>query len=232
MVTTSLPADDAGRFELLKTRLFTAVVGDVLDAMGLRRQFLPPGLSPLLPAHKIAGRAMPVLEADVHEETGAGHGPFASKKFGLLFEALDDLKPGEIYVASTPVPRYALWGGLMTTRALHLKAAGAVIDGFVRDAGEIEALGLPVFCRGLYAQDQGPRGKVIDYRCALDIGGVRIAPGDLMFGDREGVLVIPRAAEDEAIRRALEKAETENQVADAIRQGMSTVAAYAKFGVM
>ena len=229
---TRLPADDAARFELLQSRLFSAVIGDVLDAMGLRRQFLPPGLAPLLPHQKLAGRAMPVLEADVFEEAGAGQGPFASKKFGLLFEALDDLKPGEIYVAHAPVPRYALWGGLMTTRALHLKAAGAVIDGFVRDAGEIEALGFPVFCRGLYAQDQGPRGKVIDFRCAIEIGGIPIAPGDLMFGDREGVLVIPRAAEDEAIRRALEKAETENRVADAIRAGMSTVAAYAKFGVM
>lgn len=231
-MTTALPADDAGKFEILKSRLFTAVVGDVLDQMGLKRQFLPPGLAPLKPDQKIAGRAMPVLEADVFEEIGTGAGPLSAKRFGLLFEALDSLKPGEVYVAHTPVPRYALWGGLMTTRALHLKAAGAVIDGFVRDASEIEPLGLPVFSRGLYAQDQGPRGKVIDYRCAIEIGGVRIEPGDLIYGDREGVLVIPRAAEDEAIRRAIEKAETENQVAIAIRNGMSTVEAFETFGVM
>ena len=232
MTATALPVDDAGRFDVLKSRLFTAVVGDVLDQMGLKRQFLPPGLAPLKPEQKIAGRAMPVLEADVFEETGAGAGPLSSKRFGLLFEALDSLKPGDVYIAHTPVPRYALWGGLMTTRALHLKASGAVIDGFARDADEIEALGLPVFCRGLYAQDQGPRGKVIDYRCAIEIGGVRIAPGDLIYGDREGVLVIPRQAEDEAIRRALEKAETENHVATAIKNGMSTVEAFATFGVM
>ena len=232
MAATPLPSGDAAKFDVLKSRLFTAVVGDVLDKMGLQRQFLPPGLNPLLPHMKIAGRAMPVLEADVFDETGPGQGPLAQKQFGLLFEALDDLKPGEIYVAHTPVPRYALWGGLMTTRAMHLKAAGAVIDGFARDGSEIEALGFPVFCRGLYAQDQGPRGKVIDYRCAIEIGGVRIAPGDLMFGDREGVLVIPRAAEDEAIRRALEKAETENRVGDAIRKGMSTAEAFKTFGVM
>ena len=223
---------DAERFKVLKTRLFTAVVGDVLDQMGLQRQFLPPGIRPLQPAMKIAGRAMPVLEADVFEEVGAGKGPLAKKQFGLLFEALDDLKPGEVYVARTPVPRYALWGGLMSTRAKHLKAAGALLDGFARDGGEIEKLGFPVFSRGLYAQDQGPRGKVVDYRCALEIGGVRIAPGDLLFGDREGVLVIPRAAEDEAIRRALEKAATENQVGDAIRKGMPAAVAFKTFGVM
>ncbi len=229
---TVAPAEDIELFAVLKNQLFTAVVGDILDQMGFKRQFLPPGISPLIPTMKIAGRAMPVLEADVFEEAGEGLGPLSKKQFGLLFEALDQLRPGEIYVAHTPIPRYALWGGLMSMRAKHLQAAGAVIDGFARDASEIEALEFPLFCRGLYAQDQGPRGKVIDYRCTVEIGGVRVQTGDLVFGDREGVLVIPRAAESEAIQRALEKATTENQVAEAIRRGMPTVEAFNKFGVM
>lgn len=231
--TVSAPAmTDVELFKMLRGQLFTAVVGDVLDAMGLRRQFLPPGLAPIKPGMKIAGRAMPVLEADVFDDVGAGQGPLTKQPFGLLFKALDDLKPGEVYIANAPSLHYALWGGLMTTRALHLKAAGAVLDGYVRDASEIEALGLPVFSRGLYAQDQGPRGKVVDFRCNLAIGGVRITTGDLVFGDREGVLIIPKAAENEAIRRAMEKMRTENKVADAIRAGMSTADAFAKFGVM
>lgn len=94
------------------------------------------------------------------------------------------------------------------------------------------ASGLPVFSYGGYAQDQGPRGKVIDYRVAVEINGVRIAPGDIVFGDLDGVLVIPRHAEEEAIRRALEKASTENQVRIAIENGMSTVEAFKTFGVM
>ena len=89
-----------------------------------------------------------------------------------------------------------------------------------------------MFSYGGYAQDQGPRGKVIDYRVAVEINGVRIAPGDIVFGDLDGVLVIPRAAEEEAIRRALEKASTENKVRDAIQNGMSTVEAFRTFGVM
>mgnify|MGYP001818802635 CR=1 FL=1 len=127
---------------------------------------------------------------------------------------------------------YALWGELMSTRATYLKAAGAILDGYVRDADGIEALGFPTFCRGVYAQDQGPRGKVIDYRCAIEIDGVRIEPGALLFGDREGVLVIPREAEEEAIRRAVEKAETENEVERAIKGGMSATQALETFGVM
>ena len=100
------------------------------------------------------------------------------------------------------------------------------------DANEIEALGFTVFCRGTYAQDQGPRGKVIDYRTPIEIDGIRIETGDLLFGDREGVLVIPRAVEREAVERALEKVRTENKVALAIRNGMSTREAFDTFGVM
>jgi regulator of RNase E activity RraA len=147
-----------------------------------------------------------------------------------MLEALDDLKAGEIYIATGASLRYALWGELMSTRAMHLKAAGAILDGYVRDATQIEALGFNVFSRGLYAQDQGPRGKVIDFRSAIEIEGVRIEPGALLFGDREGVLVIPREAEDEAIRRSLAKATTEGEVGRAIRAGMSTVEAWNKLG--
>jgi regulator of RNase E activity RraA len=224
---------DDETFRLLKEELFTAVVGDVLDVMGYRRQFLPAAIGPLQQTMKIAGRAMPVLEADIFDDgTPESAGPLARKPFGIMLEALDDLKAGEVYVASGSSFRYALWGGLMSTRAQHLQAAGAVLDGYVRDAGEIEKLGFPAFCRGVYAQDQGVRGKVIDFRTTIEIEGVRIAPGDLVYGDREGVLVIPRHAEEEAIARALEKSRTENKVAIAIRQGMSACEALATFGVM
>lgn len=223
---------DTAMFDTIRTELFTAVVGDVLDVMGFTHQFLPPVILPLDKSMRVVGRAMPVLEADVFSRAGATPGPLAETPFGLLFEALDDLKEDEIYIATGSSLRYALWGGLMTTRAMHLKAAGAILDGFVRDTREIEAMGFPVFSRGAYAQDQGPRGKVIDYRTPIEIEGIRIAPGDLLFGDREGVLVIPRAVEAEAVSRALDKVRTENKVAEAIRAGMSTVEAFATFGVM
>lgn len=223
---------DKALFSTIRAELFTAVVGDVLDVMGYQHQFLPPGIMPLDKSMRVVGRAMPVLEADVFGRAEPTPGPLAAKPFGMLFEALDDLGEDEIYVATGSSLRYALWGGLMSTRAMHLKAAGAILDGFVRDTREIEAMGFPVFSRGAYAQDQGPRGKVIDYRTPIEIEGIRIAPGDLLFGDREGVLVIPRAAEAEAVERALEKVRTENKVAEAIRAGMSTVEAFATFGVM
>ena len=224
--------DDKELFQQVRDELFVAAVGDVLDTMGWQHQFLPAGIAPLEKSMRVVGRAMPVLEADVINDGSGSAGPLSGKPFGLMLEALDDLKPGEIYIATGASLRYALWGGLMSTRALQLKAAGAILDGYVRDANEIERLGFNVFCRGTYAQDQGVRGQVIDYRCTIEIDGVRIAPGDLLLGDREGVLVIPRAVEREAVAKALDKVRTENKVADAIRGGMSACEALATFGVM
>ena len=226
-------ADDTELFALMRARLFPALVGDILDTLGHLHQFLKPEIRPLKPEHVIVGRAMPVLEANAFgSREPDGRGPLSERPFGLLFEALDDLKANEVYVATGCAPRFALWGGLMTTRAMHLKAAGAVLDGYWRDTPEVAASGLPVFGFGGYAQDQGPRGKVVDWRVPVEIAGVRVAPGDIVFGDLDGVLVIPRAVEEEAIRRALEKSETENKVRDAIQAGMSTMEAFRTFGVM
>ncbi|KAK4889081.1 hypothetical protein LTR27_012119 [Elasticomyces elasticus] len=226
----SEPTSDGALRKTLLEDLSTAVVGDVLDHMGYHHQFLPPGIAPLQSQQKIVGRAMTVLQEDRPEPTNKPD----DKPFGRLFEALDDLKEGEVYIATGAgtVSHYALFGGLMSTRAQHLKAAGAVLDGYVRDASEIEKLtGFPIFSRGLYAQDQGARGKCTQWRCPITIGKVKINSGDMIFGDREGVLIIPRAVEEEAVRRAVEKATTENAVEKAIRGGMGACEAFEKFGV-
>jgi len=223
---------DEELFRLAKKELFTAVVGDVLDKMGLFHQFLPPAIKALKPDMRSIGRALPVLEMDVFAEAAQGQNDLSSKPFGLLFEALDDLKPNEIYVCTGASPRYALWGGRMSTRALRLEAAAAVRGGDVRDTHEIFHLRFPVFAYGSFAQDQGPRGKVMDFRVPVEIGGVRIDPGDIVFADVDGVLIIPRVVEREALTRALEKARGEKKVREAIEGGMSAAQAFAEFGIM
>jgi regulator of RNase E activity RraA len=120
----------------------------------------------------------------------------------------------------------------MSTRAMKLGAVGAVLDGYARDTAGILRLGFPTFCFGSYAQDQGPRGKVIDFRTPLELGGVRVNPGDVVFGDRDGVCVIPREAEEEAFRRALEKVRGEQLVRQALEAGESASDAFARFGIM
>ena len=214
----------------VRRELFTAVVGDVMDTIGLLRQFLPPQIKPLRDDMVVIGRAMTVLEADVFAESHGTDSMF--EPFGLMFRALDDLKAGEVYICAGASPRYALWGELMSTRAIKLGAAGAVVDGYHRDTRGILRLGFPTFSYGAYAQDQAPRGKVIDFRVPLEIGEVRVMPGDIVFGDRDGVCVIPRAAEEEVFRKALEKVQKENLVGQAIEDGMSAQEAFKKFGVM
>lgn len=225
-------ADDAELFAAMKRDLFTAVVGDILDTMGFLHQFLPPRLRPVRDDMVVLGRAMPVLEADHFGAVVQGQNPLTAMPFGLMFRALDDLKPHEVYICTGSSPRYALWGGLMSTRAIHLKAAGAVLDGYCRDTNEILELNFPTFCMGSFAQDQGPRGKVVDYRVPIEIEGVRVRPGDIVYGDRDGVLVIPAEAAEEAIAKAFEKVSTESKVRLAIQNGMSTVEAFERFGVM
>ncbi len=224
---------DQELFDLAKRELFTAVVGDVMDKMGLLRQFLPPQIKPMRDDMILIGRAMPVLEADVFGETdGSGANPVLLKPFGLTFEALDSLLPNEVWVSTGSSPTYARWGGLMSVRATHLRAAGTVLDGYARDAREIMRLNFPCFCYGNYAQDGGPRGKILDYRLPIRVGDAYVRPGDIIFGDIDGVCVIPLEAEEEAFSAALEKARGEQSVKKAIEAGMSTVEVFKKFGIM
>ncbi len=155
-----------------------------------------------------------------------------SKPFGLLLAALDDSKKNEVYICTGSSPDYALWGELMSTRAIKCGAAGAVVDGYSRDTKGILALDFPTFSFGRYAQDQGPRGKVIDFRVPIQINGVRIDSGDIVFGDLDGVCVIPQKIETEVIQDALVKAQGEKVVQKAIENGMTACEAFKKYGIM
>jgi regulator of RNase E activity RraA len=224
---------DSELFASVRRELFSAVVGDVMDKMGLRRQFLPPSIQPLALDMVAVGRAMPVLEADFHDDVTEGSkNPLSAKPFGLMLEALDDLKPNEIYLCTGGSPGYACWGELMSTRAMKCGAAGAVIHGYSRDTRGILALKFPTFSFGRYAQDQGPRGKVIDFRIPIEINGVRIEPGDIIVADLDGVCVVPRRAEKDVFTAAFEKARTENAVRLALERGMTSVEAFRTFGVL
>jgi regulator of RNase E activity RraA len=223
--------DDTTHIETIREKLFTAVLGDVMDAQGLSRQFLPPEVRALHPDMVAVGRAMPVLEADCAGET-VGHAG-EKQPFGLMFCALDDLKPGEIYIATGSSLRYALWGEMMSTRARTLGATGAVVDGFHRDTRGILALGFPTFSRGSYAQDQRLRGRVVDFRCALEFDNAAVVrPGDLIVGDLDGVVVVPKDHAADIVRLALEKVEGEERVRAMIEKGESTQAVFDKTGIM
>lgn len=218
--------DDEGLFEIVDSELYTAVVGDVLDEMGFRRQFLPPEIRPLAAGMRLIGRCMTVLEADVYAERDG------DRPFGLMLNALDDLKPREVYVVTGSSPTYALWGEIMTAAAIARGASGVVCDGYLRDTHGILEQSFPAFALGSYAQDQRGRGEVIDFRCRVQVGDVEIMPGDIVMGDIDGVLVVPKRAEEEAFTRAIEKSRDEKTVLSDVRDGMLTEAAFRKHGIL
>jgi regulator of RNase E activity RraA len=225
--------NDDEMFQIIRQELFSAVVGDIMDKQGLLHQFLPPRIQPLDDGMFLVGRAMPVLEADTFGEQVPGTAnELMNKPFGLMLEALDDLGKDEVYICTGASPRYALWGELMSTRAMKLGAAGAVVDGYARDTKGILDLKFPTFCYGSYAQDQGPRGKVIDFRLPVEIQGVSVRPGDIVIGDLDGVCIVPQRHEADIITLAIEKARGEKLVKKAIENGMSATDAFRKFGIM
>ncbi len=211
-------------FEQIRRELYSPVIGDILDQHGYYHQFLPREVQPMLPEMKLVGRAMPVLMSDVY-------GP-QKKPFGLLTEALDQLEPGEIYVGSMPSCTCSCWGEILTATAKAHGAVGAVLNAPHRDTPMVLEQDWPVFSTGRFAQDSGPRMAVIDYRLPIEIGATVVRPGDLIFGDLDGVLVVPQEIEEVVIKEALEKARGEKRVRKAIEGGMSATQAFKEFGIL
>src|SRR2546428_6968269 len=143
----------------------------------------------------VIGRAITVLTVDVYEEKATGTAnKLMQKPFGLMLEALDALQRNEVYVNTGSSPRNALWGELMSIRARKLGGSGAVLNGYTRDTKAVLELNFPTFSWGSYGQDSSPRYKVVDFRVPLEIGAVRLRPGDILFGDIDGVCLIPTEA--------------------------------------
>jgi 4-hydroxy-4-methyl-2-oxoglutarate aldolase len=216
--------DEESLFRSMAESLYSPVLGDVLDTLGRPHQFLPQPIQPMLATMRLVGRAMPVQIADVWGKQ--------AQPFGRMTEALDDLRPGEIYIATGGSQNCAAWGEIMTAAAKTHGAAGAIVDGFHRDTNKVLEQQWPVFSRGRYAQDAGVRSRVADFRCSIEIGSVLIEPGDLIFGDLDGVIVIPREVEKEAVALALEKARAEKVVRREIENGLSTTEAFRKYGIL
>ena len=224
-------------FALIREKLYTPVVGDILDQMGYTHQFLPADIRPLTALvppnmvgtfeddkrNKLVGWACTILENDIYAP--------AKKPFGYLTESLDQLRPGEVYVA-TGAHNSALWGELLTATSRTKGAVGAVLDGCTRDTPQVLEQNFPVFCTGCWAQDSSVRTYVCDYRCTIEIGQVTIHDGDLIFGDVDGVLVVPKEIVEPVMEKALEKAAGEKLVRQAIEGGMSATDAFAKFGIL
>jgi regulator of RNase E activity RraA len=146
---------------------------------------------------------------------------------------IDDLRPGEVVVfGCAGSDRIAPWGELLSTAARQRGGAGAVTDGFVRDVRTIREMGFPVFNGGIAPLDSKGRGKVVAIDVPVTCADVRVEPGDLVFGDVDGVVVVPRAVEHEALERAFAKVSSENKTRDELLRGATLREVYERYGVL
>jgi 4-hydroxy-4-methyl-2-oxoglutarate aldolase len=211
--------------ETMRQSFYSAVVCDVLDAEGLTHQSPRVPLKPLTTNGVLVGRAKTTLWADMaHVDP---------KPYELELAAVDSCKPDDVLIAAAGgSPRSGIWGELLTTAARNQGCVGAIIDGMVRDVAKIRTMSFPLFARGTCIYDSKDRQRVIDVDVSVEIDGVRISPGDLVFADEDGVVVVPRAVEETIIAKAWEKVNAENKVRDAIAGGMKATEAFRVFGVL
>ena len=211
--------------QAMREHFYSAVVCDALDAVGCRQQSPRVRLEPLTTRTALVGRAKTTLWVDMAHED--------KKPYELELRAVDSCSPDDVFVAAAGGSlRSGIWGELLTTAVRNRGCVGAVIDGASRDIRQIRAMGFPVFARGVSPYDSKDRQRVVDLDVPVEIGGVRIVPGDLIVADEDGVAVVPAAVEAEVVRLAWEKVHSENEVRDAIRGGMGASEAFGTYGVL
>jgi regulator of RNase E activity RraA len=210
---------------MMREALYSAVVSDALDSLGYRRQSPRVPLRPWTTSGLLVGRCKTTLWVDMaHDDP---------KPYALELLAVDDCRPDDVLIAAAGGSfRSGIWGELLTTAAKNTGCVGAVVDGAIRDVSKIRALAFPVFARGTCVYDSLNRQRVVDVDVPVEIDGVAFRPGELVFADEDGVVVVPTEVEQEAIRRAWDKVHAENAVRDAIRGGMKAAAAFEKYGVL
>lgn len=218
---------DREAIERAAGKLYSAVMSDTLDGLGHRHQALAPAVRPLDDELTMLGRIRTGLYMTTY------HVDPEVNPYEVEMDLIDDLAPGEVAVlACAGSDRIAPWGELLTTASLARGAVGCVTDGFVRDTRAIRALGFPVFHGGIAPLDSKGRGMMVTRDQPVECAGVLMHPGELILGDADGVVVIPRDCEDEAIALATEKIEGEDRTRDELRAGASLRQVFERYGIL
>ncbi|HTU17088.1 MAG TPA: RraA family protein [Gemmataceae bacterium] len=214
-----LPADQA------RELFSSAVLADVLDTLGHRHTALPPSVRPLRSTWKIFGRAATLNAVSVSAEP--------LHPYAVEMECIDALRPGDVLVATTNGDHgSALWGELLSTAARAHGAVGVVLDGLTRDGARILGMDFPVFASGFIPLDSKGRIDCTEHGRPIRIGDCTVHPGDWVFGDIDGVVVVPSEAAETAFLRALEKVTGENRVRDELARGRSIREVFAEYRIL
>jgi regulator of RNase E activity RraA len=206
-------------------QMSSAVLADVLDALGHRTSALPPHVRPLRPEWKIFGRAVTLSTAPVATDP--------PRPYALEMECIDALQPGDVLVATTNGDRSgALWGELLSTACQARGAAGVVLDGLTRDATRILAMDYPVFAAGFSPLDSRGRLDAVSHGQPIRVGACVVCPGDWVCADVDGVVVVPAHLAEQALPCALAKVSGENRVREELAKGRSVREVFAEYGIL
>jgi len=210
---------------MMRESLYAAVVADALDSLGLRNQSPRISLPPYSSQSLLVGRCKTTLWTDMYHDD--------PKPYELELKAIDNCTADSVMIcAAVGSMRSALWGELLSTASRNTGCVGAIVDGAIRDVEKLREMEFPVFAKGTSVYDSQHRQRVIDLDVPVEIAGIRFCPGDLVFADIDGIVVVPQEVEKEALRRAWDKVNAENRTRDAIANGMKATDAYAKYGVL
>ncbi len=225
LYSIDLVKKDKVDLQIVREKLNSSLLSDVLDGMGIRSQCMTQGIRPTYPGAVVVGTAHTMLMVDIHEPE--------QDTFKLQLEGIDALKKDDLMVvASNGSTSAALWGELLSTAAQCRGASGAVIDGLARDIRQIEEMKFPVFAAGVRPISSKGRVVAIGYGCRIRCGGVNVEEGDLIVGDIDGVTVVPDTAIEEAIERALKRASSEKKTRKELLAGSTLSTVYAKYGTI
>lgn len=216
-------------FEFVRRDLYVPAVCDILDSLGRRHQAMHQRLRPLLPDARNCGfvgraRTFRWMETDYVVQ---------KDPYGLEIEAMDSLRPGDVAVHSTDAAgTNAPWGELMSTVAQRNGAVGCVCDSQVRDCVRIIEMGFPVYCAGIRPLDSMGRARVMAYDVPVRCGEVLVHPGELVYADFDGVVVVPRDLEKQVLELARQKVGKESQARRDLRAGKTLREVYDAYGVL
>jgi 4-hydroxy-4-methyl-2-oxoglutarate aldolase len=222
-------ASDAEIFGFVKERLYVAAVCDILDSLGYRNQAMHQRLRPLLPDMHNCGfigraRTLRWMEVDYIVE---------EDPYGAEIAAVDALRPGDVVVHSTDYAgTNAPWGELMSTVAKRNGAVGCVCDSQIRDCVRIIEMGFPVYYAGIRPLDSMGRAKVMAYDVPIRCGEVVVHPGELIFADFDGIVVIPKEVDRDVLELAREKADKETLSRQDLLAGKTLRQVYDTYGVL
>ena len=218
---------DNALFDMMAAKLYVAVISDILDAMGYRNQVLQPGVVPAQPdpSQVLVGRAATLLVGPQYE--------VVEQPYTNQIAAIDALEPGDVVVSGVGgMTNIAVWGELFSNAAKARGARGFLTDGCHRDTRMVLDLGFPVFSRGPRPVDISGRGTVISIGRPVELAGVVVYPGDVVFAEVDGVVIIPHNLAEETMSRAFEKVAKEDGAREDLRAGRLLSEVWSKYRVL